>query len=165
MTAPAASPLSPDDPAFRGTVHATCVALDGLALLLAGPSGSGKSDLALRLIDRGAALVSDDYSRLARRGDVVVASAPERIAGRIEVRGLGLVDMPCLPEAPVALWLDMAVDTEDAPERYPLHEASVRLCGLPVPRLRLRPFEASAPLKAELALRRFGRPLRRMEAV
>ena len=64
------------------TLHATCVAIDGRALLIEGRSGAGKSDLALRLIDRGATLVSDDYTRLTRSGDALIASAPETIRGR-----------------------------------------------------------------------------------
>src|SRR3546814_5042791 len=65
-------------------VHASCVALDGRAVLLMGASGSGKSDLALRLIDRGWSLVSDDYVTLESRGGKLVAAPPEQIAGRSE---------------------------------------------------------------------------------
>src|SRR3546814_14236208 len=70
------------------TVHATTVALDGTGVLLRGPAGSGKSDLALRLIDQGARLVADDRTALALEGGRIIARAPETIAGRTEVRGL-----------------------------------------------------------------------------
>ena len=70
-------------------VHATCVAIGDRAVLLCGPSGSGKSDLALRLIDGGAQLVADDQVVLRAEGGRIVARAPEALAGRMEVRGIG----------------------------------------------------------------------------
>jgi serine kinase of HPr protein (carbohydrate metabolism regulator) len=75
------------------TIHVSSVAIDGRAVLIGGRSGAGKSDLALRLIDRGAALISDDYTFVRRDRDRAFASAPERIAGRIEMRGVGIVEM------------------------------------------------------------------------
>src|SRR3546814_13901309 len=68
------------------TLHASCVAIGGRAVLIEGPSGSGKSDLALRLIDRGAKLVADDYTILTREYGAPKASTPPPIAGRIGVR-------------------------------------------------------------------------------
>ena len=73
------------------TVHASTVALDGRAVLISGPSGSGKSDLALRLLDRGFALVSDDQTVVKKQGDALLASAPPSIAGKMEVRGIGIL--------------------------------------------------------------------------
>lgn len=143
----------PEAPGFDGTVHGTCVAIDGAAVLITGPSGSGKSDLALRLIDRGATLVSDDYTRLFRQGGAVLASAPANIAGQMEVRALGIVTMAVEDCAPLALVLDLALDSAPAPARYPLDRPHRRLCGRTFPLVRLRPFEASAPIKAEMALR------------
>src|SRR5215203_5858792 len=89
-------------------VHATAVAIEGRAVLLRGPSGAGKSDLALRLIDAGARLVSDDQSALSRRGEVLIVAAAPAIAGLFEARGLGIVRLDALPEAPVALIADLA---------------------------------------------------------
>jgi serine kinase of HPr protein (carbohydrate metabolism regulator) len=133
------------------SVHASCVAIDGHAVLLFGPSGAGKSDLALRLIDRGARLVSDDYTRLAAIEGRLVATAPATIAGRIEVRGIGIVEMPALAQAPVLLAIDLA----DAPERLPPDPLPTRdILGIPLPLLALSPLEASAPIKVELAVRR-----------
>ena len=74
-------------------VHASTVAIDGRAVLISGPSGSGKSDLALRLLDRGFTLVSDDQTIVRADGDRLIASAPPTIAGKLEVRGIGIVDM------------------------------------------------------------------------
>lgn len=129
------------------TLHATCVAIDGLAILLRGPSGAGKSDLALRLIDRGAVLVSDDYTLLTRLGDQIVASPPATIAGKIEVRHIGIIDLPYSPEAPVRLIIDLANPPERLPE--PRHE---ELLGVPIPVIAISPFEASAPIKVEWAI-------------
>ena len=135
-------------------VHASCVASRGRAVLLAGRPGAGKSDLALRLIDRGAALVSDDYTELRRVGGTLLAQAPATIAGRIEVRGVGIVELEPAADVPVCLWADL----DSPPERLP-EAATVRLAGLEIPRVALAALEPSAPLKLEQALVRFGLPL------
>lgn len=128
-------------------IHATCVAIRGRGVLLAGRSGTGKSDLALRLIDRGAALVADDYSRIEARDGQLFASAPDTIMGRLEVRGVGLTEVAALREAPVALLLDLEV----VPERLPF--AATRLLGgVPVRMAALAAFEPSAAIKVELLL-------------
>lgn len=88
-------------------VHGSAVALSGRGLLILGASGTGKSSLALALIGRGARLVSDDQVVLARDGDTLVASAPPSIAGLVEARGLGLLRIPALPAAPIALAVDL----------------------------------------------------------
>lgn len=134
-------------------IHATCVAIDGRAVLLCGASGSGKSDLALRLIDRGAELVSDDQVLLVRDGDRLRASPPAPIAGKIEVRGIGILAMPHRVAMPVSL----LVQLDDPIERLPLDERSRAFAGIEVPVIALRAFEASAPIKVELALRERGR--------
>lgn len=131
------------------TLHATSVAIDGRAILLCGPSGSGKSDLALRLIDRGAVLVSDDYTLVKRIDGRLIATAPATIAGQMEVRGVGLVAMPHVDEAPVALLFELT----DMVERLPLEQAQRAVAGITVPVTKLVPLEPSAPIKVELALR------------
>lgn len=135
------------------TLHASCVAIQGRAVLIEGRPGMGKSDLALRLIDRGAVLVSDDYTVLTRRRTQLIASAPARIAGKIEVRGLGIVEMPHITEAPVALIVSLAEDVE----RLPLDQPVRKLAGIEVPVIMLQSLFASAPIKVEMALVRFGR--------
>lgn len=132
------------------TLHASCVAIGGHAVLLSGPSGAGKSDLALRLIDRGAQLVSDDYTLLVRSGSQLLARPPETIAGKIEVRGIGLVEMPYQSGAPVALLIRL----DRAPERLPEPGETEKLAGVEVPVIALEALEASAPIKAELAVKR-----------
>jgi serine kinase of HPr protein (carbohydrate metabolism regulator) len=140
----------------RPSIHATSVMIDGRAILLAGPSGSGKSDLALRLIDRGAQLVSDDYTAVEARNGIVFASAPPSIAGRIEMRGVGIVDVTAAAEAPVALILAL-----DQPrDRLPAEAiATQRIQGVDIPALPFDAFEPSAAIKAEWALRLHGLPV------
>jgi hypothetical protein len=123
-------------------------------VLLGGRSGAGKSDLALRLIDRGAMLVSDDYTELRRWGGRLLARAPATIAGRIEVRGIGLVDLAPASNVPICLYADL----EAPPERLPEPKA-VRIAGEDIPLVALAALEPSAPLKLEYALVRFGLPL------
>lgn len=133
------------------TLHASCVAIGGRAVLIMGPSGTGKSDLALRLIDRGAVLVSDDYTHLRRDTARLLATAPATIAGKIEVRGIGIVTVPIVADMPVALIvvLDMPV--------MRLPEPGMRtVAGVAVPVVAIAPFEASAPLKVERALALYG---------
>lgn len=137
-------------------IHVTTVAVGGVGVLLRGPSGSGKSDLALRLIDNGATLVSDDYTDLSVREGVLTASAPDTIAGLMEVRGVGIVRL--CPESappapvPVALLVDL-VHAPDSVERLPDPQAEALLSGHFVRRIVLDPFEASAPAKVRLAVR------------
>ena len=130
--------------------HATAVAIDGEAVLLRGPSGSGKSDLALRLIDRGAQLVADDQTLLRREGDRLFASAPPAIAGLIEIRGVGLVRVPAAVVAPLVLIADLMASSDI--ERMP-EWRSETLLGVAVPLVAVAPFEASAPAKLRLLRR------------
>ena len=133
------------------TVHASCVAIGGRGVLIAGPSGSGKSDLALRLIDRGALLVSDDYTALRIEGPRLIASAPATIAGLIEVRGVGIVERERSGEVPVCLLADAGAAVERLPE-----PRSRAILGIDLPWIAIAALEASAPLKLESALHRFG---------
>lgn len=133
-----AAPLPP--------VHASCVAIDGRGVLIAGPSGSGKSDLALRLIATGAVLVSDDYTALTARNGVLYATPPDTIAGRIEVRGIGIVERPFVRDVPVALWVEAGT-----PERLPEDMTHV-IGGIALPAYTLALLEASAPARLHLML-------------
>jgi HPr kinase/phosphorylase len=130
-------------------VHATCIAFDGHGILLRGASGSGKSDLALRAIDRGAQLVADDQVVLARHGEDVVASAPASLHGLIEIRVLGIMRMDAAAQARIALVADMA--EPHAIERLP-NRRRCDIDGVSLPWLALAPFESSAPAKLRFAL-------------
>jgi HPr kinase/phosphorylase len=138
-------------------IHGTCVALGNAAAILVGPSGSGKSDLALRFVlgtpsELEPALVSDDQTWLAPRDGRLIASAPETIAGRIEVRGIGILAcLPYRPEAELRLIVDLA-PSQDIPRLPPSPLPHRTICGIHVPILLLWPFEASAHLKLRLAL-------------
>jgi serine kinase of HPr protein (carbohydrate metabolism regulator) len=130
-------------------VHGTTVALEGEGVLLRGPSGGGKSDLALRLIDGGARLIADDQTELARVADGLLARSPASIAGRMEVRGIGILRVPTVPSAFLRLVIDLVAP--DRVERLPEPQFCDYLqCSLPL--LALAPFEASAPAKIRLAL-------------
>jgi HPr kinase/phosphorylase len=133
-------------------VHGTSVTLGSDGILLQGPPGSGKSDLALRLIDAGALLVADDQTELALVGDGVVMSASAAIAGRIEVRGLGILRVPSAPSAVLRLAVMLVAPPQI--ERLPEPQFCTML-GRSVPLLALAPFEASAVAKLKLAVRAY----------
>jgi HPr kinase/phosphorylase len=126
------------------TVHATAVSIGGQGVLLVGPPGSGKSDLALRLIDRGAKLIADDRVRVDSSG---LLSPPPAIAGLIEVRGFGLAQMAHVSGIAAKLLVDLG----QVPDRMP-HPAVRCICGLELPCMMVSAFEASTPLKVELAV-------------
>ena len=130
-------------------VHGTTVAIGGRGVLLRGPSGSGKSDLALRLIDAGGQLVADDQGHLWREGDSILVRSPKPIAGLIEVRGIGIMRVDSLPVARLALIADLVAPQHV--ERLP-EPRSETIFGVAIPLVALAPFEASAPAKVRLAL-------------
>jgi serine kinase of HPr protein (carbohydrate metabolism regulator) len=144
----------------RELVHGTCVALGGDAVLLRGGSGAGKSDLALRFLALPAegserlALVADDQVFITQTEyGALVVSSPNTISGKIEVRGVGIVEIACVPEARLALVCDL-VANEDVPRLPPETPERTEIAGVLVPRMKLWPFEPSAPLKLKLALLR-----------
>jgi len=129
-------------------VHATAIAIEGDGVLLRGPPGAGKSDLALRLIEGGAHLLADDQALLQRVGNHVIVRAPAAIAGLIEVRGVGILQVDSLEEAPLALVVDLVPSAQV--ERIPDNRFEIVL-GLSVPLIALAPFEVSAAAKLRLA--------------
>ena len=134
------------------TLHASTVALDGRAVLICGPSGSGKSDLALRLLDRGFALVSDDQTIVRKDGGRVLASAPPTIHGKLEIRGVGIVDMDSVGDVPVALCIELTSDIQRLPD-----DSRERLVlDVRLPLISVDAMTASAPSKVALALERLG---------
>ena len=139
-------------------VHGTCVALKAgrrwHGVLLRGPSGSGKSDLALRLIEGGARLVADDQTRLVAKGRTLEATGPEALKAMIEVRGVGIVTLrraQTLAAVPLRLLVDLVAPSRV--DRMP-DPAQETLEGIALPLLAMAPFEASAPAKLRLALAR-----------
>jgi HPr kinase/phosphorylase len=130
-------------------IHATCVAIAGRGALLLGPSGSGKSDLALRMIDGGARLVADDQVAIVADGQTLIASAPDQISGLLEVRGLGIMALESI--ASVTLSLVVKLVTPDRVERLP-ETATWQCLGIDLPMIKLTPFEHSTPAKLRLAV-------------
>lgn len=140
----------------RDILHyqATSVCVDGRAVLIEGPPGSGKSSLALALIDRGAVLVGDDGVLLERDGARLIASPVPAIAGLLEVRNLGVITVPVMTGVPVALVLLL---DPDAPRFVETAEAAIRH-GAALPLIRLWPGSPVLALRAERALERYGLP-------
>lgn len=137
--------------ADRMLVHASSVSLDDQGVLIAGPSGSGKSDLALRLIDQGARLIADDQCELRVENERLFVTAPASIEGLIEVRYVGLLTMPFVPAAPVALYIELVTEETGLP-RLP-ESNTIFLLDRPVRHFRLPAFAASTPAKIRAALR------------
>jgi HPr kinase/phosphorylase len=158
------SQLSSD--AVERRLHATCIAIGEQGVLLRGASGAGKSDLALRLINctavfapcgaparaggRPIRLVADDQVIVWNRDGMLMARPPEVLAGKLEVRGLGVVDLDYLREIAIALVVDLV--PADSIERMPELKQTIEINGVVVPLLALAPFQASAPEKLALAL-------------
>jgi serine kinase of HPr protein (carbohydrate metabolism regulator) len=130
-------------------LHATCVELRGTGVVLLGASGSGKSDLALRLIDLGAQLVADDQLAVERQGDRLLGRPAEPLAGLLEVRGFGIVKLPWCAVSPLGLAVELAPD-RPLP-RLP-EPGGYELLGVRLPHLRLDPRAPSACAKVRLAL-------------
>lgn len=143
----------------RKIVHGTAIAAGGRAALIRGPSGSGKSDLALRclclapspLIPDRTSLVADDQVVVERIADKLRVSAPPAIEGSMEVRGLGILDVPAVGAADLALFVDLV--ELGSYERFPDPPMRTAFLGIELPLLRLAAFEISSPLKLLLALR------------
>jgi serine kinase of HPr protein (carbohydrate metabolism regulator) len=131
--------------------QATCVAIGGRGVVIEGPSGSGKSSLALGLIDRGAALVGDDGISLEAREGRLWALPPPNIAGKLEIRNLGIVDFPATM-APVAL----VIALDPAAPRHIDRAGTIVIEGHILPLVRLWPDSPALPLRAEWALRLYG---------
>lgn len=141
-------------PVSAFVLQASAVAIEGRALLIEGPPGSGKSSLALALIDRGAGLIGDDAVTLTADGPRLIASPPPNIAGLLEVRGVGLVTLPCAPPSPVALILTLGEPPAGRLPETPL--ATRQVAGLAIPVLAFDPGPLAPAPRAAWALRMHG---------
>jgi HPr kinase/phosphorylase len=119
------------------TLHACCLLLDDLGILIQGPSGSGKSTLTLKLIDRWrhmgryASLVADDRTYVSAHFGRVLARCPPSLHGQIEVRGAGILHFHSAPSARLSVVLNLITQV---PERIP-NPYTIELCGVELPRL------------------------------
>jgi len=140
------------------TVHAGLIALYDRGawhgVLIEGESGSGKSDLALRCLSLGFRLVADDRTRLWVSEGRLFGAAPEPIAGLIEARGLGVVPVETRRLAEVRLVVRCTMPQEPL-ERMP-EPSDCALLGVVLPRIAVRPLEASTPQKVIRALSPLG---------
>jgi serine kinase of HPr protein (carbohydrate metabolism regulator) len=148
------TPLADRGPRLSAeTIHASTVAKEGRAVLITGPSGSGKSDLALRLLDRGFTLVSDDRTSVRKDVDRLLAFSPPNIAGKLEIRGIGIIEMDNVSDIPVALLVELTSDIQRLPD-----DARERpILGVKLPLITIDAMTASAPAKVAFALDRMGR--------
>lgn len=127
-------------------IYGTCVLLSGFGVLLRGPSGSGKSDLALRLIDGGARLIADDQVELVPSDRCLLARAPAALHGLIEIRGIGIQRVEAAGPSPLGLVVDLGAEAERLPE-----VETADLLGFAIRRLTLPAFHASTPAKLRFA--------------
>jgi serine kinase of HPr protein (carbohydrate metabolism regulator) len=134
------------------TLHASAVAIEGRAVHITGPSGAGKSDLALRLLDRGFTLVSDDQTLVRRDGAQLIASAPGAIAGKLEIRGIGIVEVDSVADVPLCLLVELTSDIQ----RLPDDSRERPILGVSLPIVSIDALTASAASKVALALDRLG---------
>ena len=132
--------------------QATCIAIGGRGVLIEGPPGSGKSSLALALMDRGAALAGDDGVLLAPAANRLIASPHPNTRGLMEVRNLGVLRFPAADRAPVAL----VIRLDDAAPRFIEGPQALTLGGIALPLIPLWPHAAMLHLRAELALEHYG---------
>lgn len=131
--------------------NVSCVAMRGRAILVTGPPGSGKSSLALALMDRGGELIGDDGVTLSQVGELIVATPPPNTEGLIEIRNVGLLEVPTA-RAPLAIVINLAPDAE----RLPLGHTNTVLLGREVPQVHLYPDTPYLALRAEAALEMLG---------
>ena len=133
--------------------NVSCVAMRGRAVLITGEPGSGKSSLALALLDRGAALVGDDGVSLTVEDGRVIASPPPNTEGLIEIRNVGLLEVPTA-SAPIAIMVAL----NSGAERLPLGAGEAVILDCAIPRVDLYPDTPALPLRAEAALEIHGLP-------
>ena len=130
-------------------LHATCISINHCGILIKGPPGTGKSDLALRLIKDGASLVADDRVIVKAHNNLLLASPPNLLSGLIEVRGIGIIKLDFQQSCAISLVVNL-VKTKKLP-RLPEREI-FEIFGIDLPLIHLSPFETTTVTKVHLAL-------------
>ena len=133
--------MSTKSPDTYQQIHATAIEINGIAVLLQGAPGSGKSDLALRLIEEGAMLIADDRVDIIKIDGQVCASSPSSINGFMEVRGVGVLKMGSATNIPVGLLVQLV--SGSAIERLPDPEYD-QLLNHKIKVIKIEPFSVSA---------------------
>ncbi|MXP09946.1 HPr kinase/phosphorylase [Pseudoblastomonas halimionae] len=136
---------------MKKLANVTAVAIGGRGLLIAGPSGSGKSSLALELIDRGAHLIGDDGIVVEGLEGRLIVHPPGETGGLIEIRNVGIIELEPV-SAPACLWITLAKD----PPRLPVGPEERWVAGHPLPELRIFPSKLALALRVEAALGMHG---------
>lgn len=136
---------------INDTIDGTCVEVEGIGVLIRGPTGCGKSDLALRLIDEGAKLISDDYTEISNENFILVAKAPKNIRGLLEIRGIGVVKIKSNYRVKLSAIINLV--KVDQIERMP-EERKVNLCDVNIPVFFLNAYEASSVAKVRIIIRK-----------
>jgi hypothetical protein len=145
----------------EANIHASCVAFGGKGVLLLGASGAGKSDLALRLIDAGATLVADDRTLLFVRNGALHAKPPPSIEGLLEIRGLGIIELPARASVKLALAVTLGREGARLPVLRFYQPPSTVKTNTKLPQIALNARFASTPAKIRSALAAFSRGLLR----
>jgi len=140
-------------------IHASCVAIGHQGVLLLGPSGAGKSDLALRLIDDGAKLVADDRTILFVSNRALHAKAPASIKGLLEIRGLGIVELPVRASVKIVLAVQLGQEGARLPGPRIYQTPTVLKPLKPPPLIALNAHFASTPARIRAALAAFSQGL------
>ena len=130
-------------------IHGTSIALEENGVLIVGFSGSGKSDLALRLIDSGATLICDDQTICKKVENEIFLFAQEKICGLIEVRGLGLIKVPYVENIKLKMIVKLK---EGVDERFPLKNLKKKIFGIAIPMIEISAKQISAEAKVKLML-------------
>lgn len=132
-------------------LHATAVRIGGSGVMLTGKSGSGKSDLALRLIDRGAELISDDIVRICEGENGPRLHPAPNIAGKMEIYGLGIINTGFCADIPLHLVIALGGAPDTYNKRMPDPVPLTTICKFDIPTLHFDPFHGSTAIKIEHA--------------
>ena len=129
-------------------IHSTSVVIDDNGVLILGDSGSGKSDLALRLIDNGATLISDDISICRKNSNNIYLYCPPEIKGLLEVREIGIITVPFVERIKLRLVVNLNSNNN---ERFP-KDTSFRIMGIKIPTINIEGKNSSAVAKIKVKL-------------